>query len=68
MFGTDYPSLPLDRLIREWDELGLSGEIMHKVFHANAERVLRLPAATVPDEGGPDEGGRATTPAGREQP
>jgi predicted TIM-barrel fold metal-dependent hydrolase len=78
MFGTDYPSLPLDRLIREWDELGLSGEIMHKVFHANAERVLRLPAATVPagggpdeggpDGGGPDEGGRATAPAGRKRP
>ena len=45
MFGSDYPSLPLDRLLREWDELGFSDEIMHKVFHGNAERVLGLPAA-----------------------
>jgi uncharacterized protein len=48
MFGSDYPSLPLDRLLREWDELGFSDEVMHKVFHANAERVLALPAAAAP--------------------
>ena len=35
----------LDRLLREWDELGFSDEVMHKVFHANAERVLGLPLA-----------------------
>jgi predicted TIM-barrel fold metal-dependent hydrolase len=57
MFGTDYPSLPLDRVLREWDELGLSGEVMHKVFHANAERVLRLPPAE-PEEHA--TGGRGT--------
>jgi predicted TIM-barrel fold metal-dependent hydrolase len=44
MFGSDYPSLPLERIYREWDELGYSEEIMHKVFHENAERVLGLPA------------------------
>ncbi len=49
MFGTDYPSLPLDRVLREWDELGFSDEVMHKVFHGNAERVLGLPPATPPD-------------------
>lgn len=49
MFGTDYPSLPLDRLLREWDELGFSDEVMHKVFHVNAERVLGLPSAATPD-------------------
>jgi predicted TIM-barrel fold metal-dependent hydrolase len=43
MFGSDYPSLPLDRLLREWDDLGFSDDVMHKVFHANAERVLALP-------------------------
>jgi uncharacterized protein len=43
MFGSDHPSLPFERLLREWDELGYSDEVMHKVFHANAERVLRLP-------------------------
>ena len=44
MFGSDYPSLPLDRLLREWADLGFSDEVMHKVFHANAERVLGLAA------------------------
>lgn len=43
MFGSDHPSLPFDRLLREWDELGFSEDVMHKVFHANAERILRLP-------------------------
>ncbi len=43
MFGSDYPSLPLERLLREWDELGYSEDVLHKVFHANAERVLGLP-------------------------
>ena len=42
MFGTDHPSLPFDRLLREWDELGYSEDVMDKVFHANAERVLGL--------------------------
>jgi hypothetical protein len=42
MFGSDYPSMPYDRIFREWDELGYSEEIMHKVFHENAERVLGL--------------------------
>ncbi len=43
MFGSDHPSMPFERLLREWDELGFSDEVMHKVFHANAERVLGLP-------------------------
>ena len=43
MFGSDYPSLPLDRLLREWSDLGFSEDVMNKVFHANAERVLGLP-------------------------
>ncbi len=60
MFGSDYPSLPLDRLLREWDELGYSDEVMQKVFHANAERVLGLP---------PPAGDRpASAAGGREQP
>ncbi|MFJ6726239.1 amidohydrolase family protein [Streptomyces sp. NPDC091281] len=42
MFGTDHPSIPLDRILREWDDLGYKEEIMHKVFHENAERVLGL--------------------------
>jgi predicted TIM-barrel fold metal-dependent hydrolase len=42
MFGSDHPSIPFPRLLREWAELGFSDEIMHKIFHANAERVLGL--------------------------
>ncbi|MEV6756687.1 amidohydrolase family protein [Streptomyces sp. NPDC051214] len=42
MFGTDHPSLPFDRILREWDELGYTEDVMHQVFHGNAERLLGL--------------------------
>jgi len=42
MFGSDYPSIPYDRLFREWDELGYSDEIKERIFHGNAERILGL--------------------------
>jgi len=42
MFGSDYPSMPYERIFREWGELGYKPEIMEKIFHANAERVLGL--------------------------
>ncbi len=42
MFGSDYPSLPYERIFREWDELGYTPEIMEKVFHRNAEDILGL--------------------------
>jgi predicted TIM-barrel fold metal-dependent hydrolase len=42
MFGSDYPSMPYDRILREWDELGYSEEVLNGVFHANAERILGL--------------------------
>ena len=42
MFGSDYPSLPYERIFREWDELGYSAEMMEKIFHQNAERILGL--------------------------
>ena len=46
MFGSDYPSLPYARIFREWDELSFADDVMERVFHANAERVLGLrPAA-----------------------
>jgi len=60
MFGSDHPSLPFERLLREWDELGLSEEIMHKVFHANAERLLALPPP--PPAGSGAAAGRAAGP------
>lgn len=42
MFGSDYPSLPYERLFLEWDELGYSDDVKERVFHGNAERVLGL--------------------------
>jgi predicted TIM-barrel fold metal-dependent hydrolase len=42
IFGSDYPSIPYARLLREWGELGYSDEVMEGVFHGNAERVLGL--------------------------
>jgi len=42
MFGSDYPSLPYERVLREWGELGYSDEVLEQVFHGNAERTLGL--------------------------
>ena len=42
MFGSDYPSIPYPRLLREWAELGLPDEIVENIFHRNAERILGL--------------------------
>ncbi len=42
MFGSDYPSLPYGRILREWGELGYADEVMEKIFHKNAERILGL--------------------------
>ena len=50
LFGSDYPSIPHERLFREWDQLGYSDAIKDRIFHENAERVLGLSAATSPIE------------------
>ena len=42
MFGSDYPSIPYERLFREWGELGFSEDVMEGIFHRNAECVLGL--------------------------
>jgi hypothetical protein len=42
MFGSDYPSMAYERILREWGELGYQDEITEKIFHRNAERVLGL--------------------------
>jgi len=42
MFGSDYPSMPYERILREWRELGYQDQVMEKIFHGNAERVLGL--------------------------
>src|SRR5207245_1068780 len=52
MFGSDYPSMPYDRVLREWEELGYADAILEKVFHANAERVLGLSERGEPSESG----------------
>jgi hypothetical protein len=41
-FGSDYPSIPHARLLQEWGELGYPDDIVERVFHLNAERVLGL--------------------------
>jgi uncharacterized protein len=42
MFGSDYPSLPYERILREWAELGYSDDVLDRVYHLNAERILGL--------------------------
>lgn len=42
MFGSDYPSMPYDRLFKEWGEVGYSDEFLEQFFHGNAEAVLGL--------------------------
>ncbi len=44
MFGSDYPSLTHDRLFAGWAKLGFEDSVLDRVFHANAERILGLPA------------------------
>ena len=51
MFGSDYPSMPYERILREWEQLGYADAILEKVFHANAERVLGLAQRAEPSEG-----------------
>ena len=42
MFGSDYPSMPYARILKEWRELGYPDTVMEKIMHANAERILGL--------------------------
>jgi predicted TIM-barrel fold metal-dependent hydrolase len=50
MFGSDYPSIPYARLLREWDELGYAVDIQERLFHLNAERVLGFSASRASTE------------------
>jgi len=34
--------MPYARILTEWKELGYKDEVMDKIFHGNAERVLGL--------------------------
>ena len=42
MFGSDHPSMPYERSCGSGTSSGFTDEVMHAVFHANAERVLGL--------------------------
>jgi predicted TIM-barrel fold metal-dependent hydrolase len=42
MFGSDHPSMTYERIIAEWEALGFDEEVMNRIFHENAERVLGL--------------------------
>ena len=42
MFGSDYPSMPYERLFREWDEIGYTVDILEKFYLKNAEEILGL--------------------------
>ena len=42
MFGSDYPSIPYERLFEEWHGVGFSDAFLEKFFHGNAERVIGL--------------------------
>jgi len=61
MFGSDYPSMPYERILREWGELGYKDEIMEKIFHKNAERVLGCSANASRGENAGQERGLITS-------
>ncbi len=42
MFGSDHPSMPYQRVLDEWSALGYADDVLERVFHGNAERVLGL--------------------------
>jgi predicted TIM-barrel fold metal-dependent hydrolase len=42
MFGSDYPYLPPDRWLREFEELPIRDEVRSKILLENAQRVLGL--------------------------
>jgi len=41
--GNGYPSIPHERLFREWEEFGYADDIKERIFHGNAERISPLP-------------------------
>ena len=42
MFGSDHPSLPYQRILDEWQQLGYTDAVLEQIFHGNAERILGL--------------------------
>jgi uncharacterized protein len=42
LFGSDYPFIPLERWLEEFDDLGYPEEAKQNILHRNAERLLSL--------------------------
>jgi len=42
LFGSDYPALTHERLFKDWESEGYKPEVLEKIFHRNAERILGL--------------------------
>ena len=42
LFGSDYPALTHQRLFEDWEAEGYRPQVLEKVFHQNAQRVLNL--------------------------
>lgn len=40
MFGADYPLFTYERLVSEWQAMGYEQDVLDKLFHGNAERLL----------------------------
>lgn len=40
MFGADYPLFTYERLVSEWQGMGYEQDVLDKLFHGNAERLL----------------------------
>jgi predicted TIM-barrel fold metal-dependent hydrolase len=69
LFGTDWPSLGVDRWLTEFTEIGLEQEVVDKVLLANALRLFDLGVEAAPEperapgpdrrDGAPGDGGRA---------
>jgi predicted TIM-barrel fold metal-dependent hydrolase len=42
MFGTDYPWFTYERIFRDWESDGYKPEVLEKVYHENARRIMKL--------------------------
>jgi len=42
MFGTDHPWFTYERIFNDWETEGYKPEVIEKVYHKNARRILRL--------------------------
>ncbi len=45
MFGADYPLFRYERLVKDWQELGYTEDILERVFYKNAEKLFGVSGA-----------------------